>query len=1173
MPNKELPSVHFREGWRRRFSVPIMLIVCFAGAQTTPMLTGQGLTGQISGRVQDPSEKTVSGADVVLTSVSTGLKRAVKTDAAGDFIIPEVLPGRFDLSVEAPAFKKFEENNILVSASENLVLPPVSLVLGPVGETISVTSNSAPVETGSSERTGVVDSSQMQELSLKGRDYLGTMKLLPGIVDTASPTREAPGNRAIIGLFVNGNRQGTLNLNLDGISTLTLGGGTGPFLEASIDAVAEVKVLQTNYQAEYGRSVGGTINTVTKSGTRDFRGGTYYYFRNEDLNGNDFFANRAGLPRSPYRYNNPGYFIGGPVAFPHTSFNRNHDKLFFFWSQDILSRTVPSAVSYQTFPTAQERQGDFSQSFNQSGQLIVVKDPSTGAPLPGNILPASRIDPVGQELLNVFPLPDALNSAHTYNSVFQASIGEPRTDQILRIDWNISKNTTFYARGIKDTQANKGGFGFVLASPAWPQLPVNYEIPAQGISGTLIHTFSPTRVNELTFGVNRGAQTQVPLTAAGQAANDRADLKVNIPQFFPQSNPYNFIPNATFGGVSDAPALSIDARFPYFGRNNVWVYTDSYSQIAGAHRLKFGVYVEQSAVNEANGTSFNGTFAFDRDPNNPLDTGYAFSNALIGSVDSYTESSGHPGAHVHDLRVEWYAQDTWKVSKRFTVDAGIRFYWFRPSFNAFGPTAVFDPNTYNASKQPPLIQPYINPATGTRVGRDPVTGQILPAVQIGTFSSAAGTPFQGMKVYPAGTSILKAPPVQVAPRLGFAWDVFGNGKTAVRSGFGMYYDRFPDDEIGQLVTSPPLVDSPTAHYTTISSLLSTPLSLSPNNVFGMDGNWKPLAVYNWSFGIQQDIGFGTVLDVAYVGNVERHGMQIRDLNATQYGTDFLPSSIDPTLPGNLPLPENFLRPYVGYGSIQYMEFASNSHYNALQVQARRRFSNNLSSTVAYTWSKVMDVADTWTTPVNPDLNYNSRDYGPAGFDRRQNISVSWVYTLPHFASHWNNGVARQALNGWELSGIASFISGAPTGINYSFATATNITGASGVGVDSRVDLSCNPNLGFGNTNFYRAFNTSCIHAPTLAELGIGNASLYPFVGPGTENFDMSVFKTFLLGSDQARRLQFRLEAYNALNHSQFTGVDNNALFNAQGAQLSTTLGQYNAAAPSRRVVLGLKLYF
>src|SRR5271165_364562 len=1054
MPHTVRLYNHSLDRWTRTIRAAFLL-AGLIGLRMPPLLVGQGLTGEISGRVQDPSDKLVEGANVLLTNPATGLTREMRTNASGEFVFPEVLPGRFDLLVQSAGFKKFEEKEILVSASEHLVLEPVVLAIGDVTDTISVNSTTAPLDTESSDRSGVIDSVQLQELSLKGRDYLGMLKLLPGVLDTASPTREAPGNRAILGLYFNGNRQGTLNLNLDGISTLTLGGGTGPFLEASVDAVAEVKVLLTNYQAEYGRSVGGTINTVTKSGSREFHGGAYYYFRNEDLNANDFFANSGGLPRSPYRYNNPGYFVGGPVVFPGTGFNRNREKLFFFWSQDILSRTVPSAVSYQTFPTALEREGNFSQSVDQSGHLIVVKDPLTGAQFPGNIVPASRISPQGQALLDIFPLPNLANPSHTYNSVFQSSNEQPHTDQILRIDWNISQNTTFYARGIKDTQATRGGFGFVLASPYWPQLPIDYEIPCQGIVGTVIHTFSPAQVNEVTFGVNRGAQNVAPLTPAGLAANSRADLKLNIPQFFPQSNPYDVIPNATFGGISNAPQLFIDPRFPYFGRNNVWDYTDNYSQTIGAHGLKFGIFFEHSAVNESNSTSFNGTFGFDRNPNNPLDTGYAFSNALIGSVNSYAESNGHPGGHVHDYRVEWYAQDTWKVTQRFTVDAGVRFYWLRPSVNAFAPVAIFDPNIYSASQQPPLIQPYIDPSTGARVGRDPVTGQILPAVKIGSFSAGAGTPYQSMNIIAPGASIMKAPPIQVEPRLGFAWDVFGSGRTALRSGFGMYTDRFPDDEIAQLVASPPLLQTPSANYTTISNLLSTPLSKSPNNVFGLDGNWKPIQVYNWSFGIQQNVGFGAVLEVAYVGNVERHAMQIRDLNATQYGTDFLPSSIDPTLSGNKPLPANFLRPYPGFVSIQYMEFASNSNYNALQAQFRRRFSTNLSFSLAYTWSKVLDVADTWTSPVNPDIDYNSRNYGPAAFDRRENLSLSWVYSLPHFAKYWDNKVARQVLNGWEVSGIASFISGAPTTINYSFVNAIDITGASGIGVDSRVDLSCN----------------------------------------------------------------------------------------------------------------------
>ena len=342
------------------------LAVISAIVLSIPVFT-QGLTGQISGALTDPNGGVVPNAKISVKNEETAQVREVTSDSDGNFFVPQLLPGTYSLEVSASGFKKFEQKGIVVTANDRVAIRKISLEVGDVSQTVTVTAEQTLVKTESAERAGLIDEQQIQGIALKGRDYMGLVKLLPGVVDTAN--REAPGWNNLVGVNINGSRTGTLNLTLDGVSSLDTGSQQGPYLAPGLDAIGEVKVLLTNYQAEYGRSSGGTINVVIKNGTRDFHGGGFYFKRHEQFNANEFFNNLRNQAKPRYRFNYWGGNIGGPVYIPGTGFNKNKDKLFFFWSQEYLPRLYPTRQSTLTYPTALERAGDFSQSLDTNGRL------------------------------------------------------------------------------------------------------------------------------------------------------------------------------------------------------------------------------------------------------------------------------------------------------------------------------------------------------------------------------------------------------------------------------------------------------------------------------------------------------------------------------------------------------------------------------------------------------------------------------------------------------------------------------------------------------------------------------------------------------------------------------------------------------------------------------------
>jgi hypothetical protein len=334
-------------------------------------LMAQGLTGQISGTVNDTSGSAVVGAEVVLLNQGTGQTRQMASDQSGNFLFAQLLAGSYTLTIGAPGFKKHEERDIVLSSSERAVVRPISLELGALSESISVTAESAKLQTQSAERSGTLTSHQLLETPQKGRHFLSLLSLMPGVINKNN--FEAPAGGGIGGVRINGSRAGALSVTSDGIPNVDTGNQQGPTLLPALESIGEIKVLLTNYQAEYGRNYGGSVTTVTKAGTKQYHGGGYYFKRNEALNANDFFRNRGGLPRTFYRYDYPGYYIGGPVRIP--GLLKSREKLFFFWSQEYLPRTTPTPLGRLTFPSALERQGNFSQTVDTNGAVIPILDP------------------------------------------------------------------------------------------------------------------------------------------------------------------------------------------------------------------------------------------------------------------------------------------------------------------------------------------------------------------------------------------------------------------------------------------------------------------------------------------------------------------------------------------------------------------------------------------------------------------------------------------------------------------------------------------------------------------------------------------------------------------------------------------------------------------------------
>lgn len=1147
----------------------LALFVTSAFAQTSASLSGE---------VQDSTGKIIPNATVKVTEPSKNIQLTTTTSSEGVFSFPTLQPGTYSLTVEAPGFKQLVKTGLVINVADRQSAGTLALEVGEVSSTVEVTADAAQllIKSESGEQSQVITGQQVRDLAVNGRNYLDLVKLTPGVINFGNNQVAGPGNLGSIN--INGTRANQHNLTIDGSTNVDTGSNGTQHVALNIDTIAEFKVLTSNYQAEYGRSGGGEIKIVTRGGTNEFHGTGYLFHRNEGLNANSFFNNASGTKangvanaqRSLYRYNYFGYNLGGPVVLPRfgeggKSTYNGKNKLFFFFAQEFQRQLVPTGERQNRVPTSAELAGDFSNTRDGNGNLIKIIDPLTGKQFANNQIPANRINPNGLAILKLFNrFENDPAQLPLFNNRSQLSSGYPRREESIRIDYNVTDNTRITARYTRDADSQSLPYGLGWTSGQnFPLTPTIFQQPAKNASLNITSTLSPTMTNEFIFGPS---QNKLSLDAQDPRAGTLKGIGLNFATPFPYSDA-QFV-NITFGGINNQNFAAINSYdiFPYRNSNTTFDFIDNLSKVFGAHTAKVGIFVQRSRKDQGAGNSLRINFS-GNNANDPNNTGHPYANALLGNFDSYQQpTSGLYQGQYRSTNIEWFAQDNWKFNKRLTLDYGMRFIIMQPQYDARNQASFFNPTLYDPSK---AVKLYQRDVSGKAF--DPAAPKtLLPSYLIGRIVPGSGDPFNGIgqsaKGYLRGG--IKNRGVNFGPSVGFAYDVFGDTKTILRGGYRLGYDRVSGNNlIFRAVPNPPVFVNPTFNFGNLDTVGSStgPVALAPFGVVGADPTGKLPNVQSFSVQVQRDLGFGTVASVAYVGTLSHHLTQQRNLNYIPYGTTFTREAQDPSrfpngivpdadpgiaqvykdaglkFDGSKALPVNFLRRYIGYQDIPYVENVGSANYHSMQVTVQRNARRNLSYGLAYTWSKAMDTANGDGDYTHP-FNTRGYDYRLASFDRKHVLAINYIYNLPSVSRRLgDNMVAKFLLDNWEISGISQFSTGVPTEIGFGINGVGNlgqrITGSYTEG--PRILLTGNPQP---NVTRESGFDYSVFRLPNIGSKGEGQRQYLR--RPGINVTDLSLFKNFpLFSGENARYLQLRFETFNLFNHPNFDNFNNGLTFN------------------------------
>ena len=1133
---------------KRSRSVAQLILGAALGLACSAWPLAAQTAGSISGTIRDTQGAVIPNAKVTLTNREQGASsaRQVESGGEGTFVFTPVQAGNYSVMVEAPNFKKYTQSGVTLDVNERLGLPPITLEIGTTAESISVEANAVQLETETAERSGVVTGAQVVDIAINGRNYTSLLKTVPGV-----PADTGTGDAAI-----NGGRSGQNNFTLDGQNVTDIGVNQQFAYRISMDAISEFKVSTNGQTAEFGRNNGAQIQVITKSGSKDFHGDGYWFKRGEFMNANTFINNLSGVPKAIYRYMDAGWTLGGPIYIPRV-FNRNKEKLFGFMSQEWNHNVIPNVLHQITVPTLAQRQGNFAGLTDGAGQPVIIRDPTTGAPFANNQIQPSRFSSYGPAILNWLPMPNILGQP-SYNYQSQVSSAQPSYDQIYRVDYLLSEKWRFFVRGLDSKQTQNVPYGRADTSNNLALSPLYAPTYGWSTTANVATIITPTLTNEFQFGYTvNGIPGNPP--AAGSPYY-RSVSGINIPLLYPDANTSGVIPNFNFGtptGGGDAtctqfptPVVSVTcfAGTPYNNRNPVWNYIDNVTKVFGTHTLKAGIYYETATKTENAFKPYNGSIDFARDSNNPGDTNWGFSNALLGNFTSYQQINKDPLPNYTYNNLEFYVQDTWKVSSRLTFNVGLRIAYIRPFEDNLGLMSNFINSQYDPKQAVVFYQPAVS--GGIRQAQNPLTGQLLPATYIGAIVPGVGNINNGMSLegsngVPAG--LIPSRGAHFGPRLGIAYQI--NNKTVIRTGGGVFYERvatFGPGITSNYTTNPPSLRTATLYYGNVANIASTPGTFFPTAINQLSPDGHIPTTYNYNFGIQRELPAKFFAEVSYVGAQSRHLWLAQPFNYAPFGSAWQPYSQDPTVTpkfdGTTNLPVNLYRPYAGYTAATDYTWGTSTNYNALQTSLNRRV-GRVTAGAAYTWSKALGVG------VGHPTDTRDYGYGVLPQDRTHSLVLNYIIDLPGAPQHSfiDNAAGRLVLNGWQISGLTSIASGAPVNVTYSVSNTGSallnreITGSEDQA--PRPVFTCNANLGYGDRNIYSFIDTSCFAPAPKGSIGL-DSGYDRLRGPGLFNSDMSLFKNISI--KERARLQLRLEAFNVFNHVEWASFNTAAQFNAAG---------------------------